>query len=169
MAQNNLGNALRRSVSERVGRRGSRRRSPPIARRLRSGRASGFRSTGRRPKRISAMRSWRWASGRAERCGWRRRSLPIAGRLRNARASGFRSHWAATFGSQGSAMMLIANRTNNASMAETRLSSFGQPLTPYDRVARSDAAAEFDAQLRTAQAICDRFKHTSGHDYRTPR
>ncbi len=36
-----------RSASGRAGRRGSRRRSRPIARRWRSGRASGFRSTGR--------------------------------------------------------------------------------------------------------------------------
>ncbi len=47
MTQNNLGNALGRSASGRAGRRGSRRRSRPIARRWRNGRASGFRSTGR--------------------------------------------------------------------------------------------------------------------------
>ena len=39
--------ARERSASGRAGRRGSRRRSRPIARRWRSGRASGFRSTGR--------------------------------------------------------------------------------------------------------------------------
>ena len=39
--------ALQRSASGRAGRRGSRRRSRPIARRWRNGRASGFRSTGR--------------------------------------------------------------------------------------------------------------------------
>ncbi len=47
MTQNNLGNALRRSGSGRAGRRGSRRRSRPIARRWRNRRASGFRSIGR--------------------------------------------------------------------------------------------------------------------------
>ena len=55
--QNNLGNALGGSASGRAGRRGSRRRSRPIARRWRNGRASGFRSTGRRRRTISAMRS----------------------------------------------------------------------------------------------------------------
>ncbi len=39
--------ALRRLGSGRAARRGWRRRSPPIARRSRSGRASGCRSTGR--------------------------------------------------------------------------------------------------------------------------
>ena len=67
------------------------RRSRPIAPRSRSGRASGFRSNGRRRRTISAMRSWRSASGRAGRRGSRRRSPPIARRSRNVRASGFRS------------------------------------------------------------------------------
>ena len=44
--------ALERSASGRAGRRGSRRRSPPIARRWRRGRASGFRSNGRRASAI---------------------------------------------------------------------------------------------------------------------
>ena len=48
--------ALKRSARGRAGRRGSRRRSRPIARRWRNGRASGFRSTGRRRRTISAMR-----------------------------------------------------------------------------------------------------------------
>ena len=45
--QNNLGNALRGLASGRAGRRGWRRRWPPIARRWRKGRASACRSTGR--------------------------------------------------------------------------------------------------------------------------
>ncbi len=49
--------ASRRSASGRAGRRGSKRRSRPIARRSRNGRASGFRSTGRRRRTISALRS----------------------------------------------------------------------------------------------------------------
>ena len=48
MTQNNLGNALCDAwASGRAGRRGWRRRSPPIARRWRNGRASACRSTGR--------------------------------------------------------------------------------------------------------------------------
>ena len=89
--QNNLGAALARSASGRAGRRGSRRRSRPFARRWRRGRASGFRSTGRRRRTISAMRSRRSASGRAGRRGSRRRSRPFARRWRSGRASGFRS------------------------------------------------------------------------------
>ena len=46
------------SASGRAGRRSSRRRSRPIARRWRNARASGFRSTGRRRRTISALRSW---------------------------------------------------------------------------------------------------------------
>ena len=78
--QNNLGIALGGSASGRAGRRGSRRRSRPIARRWRNGRASGFRSTGRRRRTISAMRLRGSASGRAGRRGSRRRSRPIARR-----------------------------------------------------------------------------------------
>ena len=89
--QNNLGNALRRWASGRAGRRGWRRRSRPIARRWRKGRASGCRSTGRRRRTTSATRSERLASGRAGRRGWRRRSRPTARRWRKGRASGCRS------------------------------------------------------------------------------
>ena len=83
---------FRRSASGRAGRRGSRRRSRPIARRWRSGRASGCRSTGRGRRTISAMRFERSASGRAGRRGSRRRSRPIARRWRSGRASGCRSN-----------------------------------------------------------------------------
>ncbi len=44
-----------RSASGRAGRRGSRRRSRPIARRCRNGRASGFRSTGRRASGVKGV------------------------------------------------------------------------------------------------------------------
>ena len=89
--QNNLGNALRRSASGRAGRRGSRRRWRPIARRWRNGRASGFRSTGRDAEQSRHCARERSASGRAGRRGLRRRWRPIARRWRNGRASGFRS------------------------------------------------------------------------------
>ncbi len=39
--------------------------------------------------------------------------------LEERRASGFRSDWAASFGNQGVALMLIADRTNDAALAET--------------------------------------------------
>jgi tetratricopeptide (TPR) repeat protein len=45
--QTNLGTALQALGAREAGRHGSRRRSPPFARRWRRGRASGFRSTGR--------------------------------------------------------------------------------------------------------------------------
>ena len=58
MTQNNLGNALSSArASARAGRRGWRRRSPPIARRWRNGPASACRSTGPRRRTISATRS----------------------------------------------------------------------------------------------------------------
>ena len=57
VTQNNLGNALSRSGSGRAGRRGWRRRSPPTARRWRSGPASGCRSTGRGRRTTWAPRS----------------------------------------------------------------------------------------------------------------
>ena len=90
-AQNNLGLRSKASGSGRAGRRGSRRRSRPIAPRWRKRRASGFRSTGRRRRPISALRSQASASGRAGRRGSSRRWRPIAPRWRNSRASGFRS------------------------------------------------------------------------------
>ena len=92
MTQNNLGTALSSArASGRAGRRGWRRRSRPSARRWRKARASGCRSTGRRPRTTSAPRFERSGSGRAGRRGWRRRSRPTARRWRNGRASGCRS------------------------------------------------------------------------------
>ena len=66
MTQNNLGNAL--SSARRAGERhrsGWRRRSTPIARRCRSGPASGCRCSGRRRRTTSATRFRGSASGRA--------------------------------------------------------------------------------------------------------
>ena len=68
-----------------------RRRSRPIVRRWRKGRASACRSNGRRRRTTSATRSRRSASARAGRRGWRRRSRPIARRWRKGRASACRS------------------------------------------------------------------------------
>ena len=91
MTQNNLGTALQ-TLGERES--GTARLEEAVAAyraALEEGRASGFRSNGRRRRTISAMRSERSASGRAGRRGSRRRSRPIARRWRNGRASGFRS------------------------------------------------------------------------------
>ena len=65
MTQNNLGNALQGWASGRAGRRGWRRRSPPIARRSRNGPASGCRLEGGAAQ----------ARALAPRCSRRRRSL----------------------------------------------------------------------------------------------
>jgi tetratricopeptide (TPR) repeat protein len=84
MTQMNLGNALMRLGERESG-------TARLARRWRNGRASGFRSSGRGRRTISAVRSRRSASGRAGRRGSRRRPRPIARRWRNRPASGFRS------------------------------------------------------------------------------
>ena len=110
--QNNLGNALRRSASGRAGRRASRRRSRPIARR------------------------------------WRR-----------GRASGFRFEWAASFGNQGVAMMLIADRTNDGALAETAVSADRDSLRDVRDRRRSSNGRQYSrSNCRSAQAIRDRLK-----------
>ena len=118
-AQINLGIALERSASGRAGRRGSRRRSRPIARRWRNIRASGFRSTGRRRRTISAMRSL--TLGERE-SGTEKLEEAVAA-YRAALEERTRDRvpldWAESFGNQGVAMMLIADRTNDGALAET--------------------------------------------------
>ena len=67
--------------------------------------------------------------------------------------------WAASFGNQGFAMMLIADRTNDDAMAET---AFRQIQTAVrDAAIRATSRLgrpNFEAQLPKAQAIRDRLK-----------
>jgi len=88
--QNNLG-----AVLETLGQResGTARLEEAVKayRAARRGRESGFRSTRRRRRTISAMRSVRSVCARAGRRGSKRRLRPIARRWRRGRESGFRS------------------------------------------------------------------------------
>ena len=118
MTQNNLGDALGRSVSGRAGRRGSRRRLRPIARRWRSTRervpldwaatqnnlGNALRTLGERESGTARLEE-AVAAYRAALEERTRERVPL--------------EWAASYGSQGVAMMLIADRTNDAAMAKT--------------------------------------------------
>jgi hypothetical protein len=66
--------------------------------------------------------------------------------------------WARSFGNQGVAMMLIADRTNDGALAET---AAAQIQTAYQTLRdRGDEyqSTQFQSQLTKAQAIRDRLK-----------
>jgi hypothetical protein len=66
--------------------------------------------------------------------------------------------WAATFGNQGFAMILIADRAKDRVMAETALQQIHDAIETLRSGGQEEWAAEFEAQLPKAQAIRDRLK-----------
>jgi hypothetical protein len=66
--------------------------------------------------------------------------------------------WAASFGGQGAAMMLIADRTNDAAMAETAVQQIEAAYETLRDGGDDYLSAQFQAQLTKAQAIRDRLK-----------
>ena len=124
--------ALERSASGRAGRRGWRRRWRRIARRWRKRRASGFRSTGRRRRTISATRSRRSASGRAGRRGWRRRWRPIARRWRKTRER-VPLDWATTQNNLGNALSRLGERESGTAQLEEAVAAYRAALEEKTR------------------------------------
>ena len=125
--------ALNVSASGRAGRRGSRRRSRPIARRWRNRRASGFRSTGRRRRHNLGTA----LAELGERESGTARLEEAVAAYREALEERTRERvpldWAASLGNQGVAMMLIADRTNDRALAETA----AQQIETADETLRS--------------------------------
>jgi hypothetical protein len=66
--------------------------------------------------------------------------------------------WAATFGNQGLAMMVIADRTNDGALAETAVTQVAVAYETMRDGGHSQGAAMFKADLTKAQAIRDRLK-----------
>jgi hypothetical protein len=64
--------------------------------------------------------------------------------------------WAATTGNRGVAMMQIADRTNDAAMAETAVAQIESAYAMLRDGGPEAWAAEFQAQLPKAQTIRDR-------------
>ena len=90
--QNNLGNALQMLGEREIGTARLEEAVAAYRAALEERTRERVRSTGRRRRTISALRSGRSASGRAGRRGSRRRSRPIARRSWSGRASGSRSN-----------------------------------------------------------------------------
>ncbi len=115
-------------MSGRAGRRGSRRRSPPIARRWRNERASGFRSTGRRRRAISASRFGRLgeresgtarleeavAAYRAALEEWTRERVPL--------------DWAATQNNLGNALRTLGERESGTARLDEAVAAYRAAL-----------------------------------------
>ena len=66
--------------------------------------------------------------------------------------------WAASFGNQGIAMMLIADRTRDAALADTALRQIEAALDATRAGGDEWRAANLQTQLTKAQAIRDRLK-----------
>jgi len=67
-------------------------------------------------------------------------------------------NWAASFGNQGVALMLIADRTNDASVAETAVQQIETAYETTRAGGDEQLSAVFEAQLPKARAIRDRLK-----------
>jgi tetratricopeptide (TPR) repeat protein len=70
--------------------------------------------------------------------------------------------WAESTGNQGVAMMVIADRTNDAALAEAAVRQIEAAYEATPSGGDEPLAADFHAQLQTAQAIRDRLKGRSG-------
>jgi tetratricopeptide (TPR) repeat protein len=68
------------------------------------------------------------------------------------------AHWAMSFGNQGVAMMLMADRTNDGAMAETALKQIQIALDSLSESRDDRSSIYFRAQLPRALAIRDRLK-----------
>ena len=152
-AQNNLGTALELSASGRAGRRGSSKRSRPIAQRFRNEHASGFRSSGRRHRTILAMRSGARRArepDRAARGGGR--SLSCGARGIHARAGSPRL--GGELRRAGIAMMLIADRTADGMLAETAVrqieAAYETRATAATRLGRQASRRNYPRRGRSA-------------------
>ena len=66
--------------------------------------------------------------------------------------------WASTFGDQGVAMSLIADRTNDSALSETAVAQIAAAYATVRDGGHETWAAMFQAQLPKAQAIRDRLK-----------
>ena len=79
-------------------------------------------------------------------------------RLKEERARRVPLSWAASFGSQGIAMMLIADRTNDGPWRKTAFQQIQTAVETERSGGQKQWAAYFEAQLPKAQAIRDRLK-----------
>ena len=120
-------------ASGRAGRRGWRRRSPPIARRWRNGRASGCRSTGRRRRTTSATRFRR--SGERE-SGTARLEEAVAA-YRAALEERTRERvpldWAGTQNNLGNALSTLGERESGTARLEEAVAAYRAALEERTR------------------------------------
>jgi hypothetical protein len=66
--------------------------------------------------------------------------------------------WAATTGNEGFAFALIANRINNAAMAETAVQQMQTAIETLRSGGQDRWATKLQAQLNKAESIRDRLK-----------
>ena len=108
----------KRSVISRGKVRPCRRRSTPIARRCRSGPASGCRSTGRRRRTTSAPRFRGSASGRAAPSGLQEAVDAYRAALQERTRERVPLDWATTQNNLGNALFSLAVRTHDRAKLE---------------------------------------------------
>ena len=132
MTQNNLGNALQRSGSGRAGRRGSRRRSRPTARRWRNGRANACRSMG-----DDAEQSRRCAPNARERESGTARLEEAVAAFRAALEERTRERvpldWAMTQNNLGAALRTLGERESGTARLEEAVAAYRAALEERTR------------------------------------
>ena len=152
---------FRRSASGRAGRRGWRRRSRPIARRWRNGRASGCRSTGRGRRTTSATRSGR--SGERE-SGTARLEEAVAA-YRAALEERTRERvpldWAMTQNNLGNALRTLGERESGTARLEEAVAAYRAALEETDARARAARLGD-DAEQPRQRALDARASGRAG-------
>jgi hypothetical protein len=69
-----------------------------------------------------------------------------------------RGQWARSFGNEGIALMLLAERRGNAGMAETALSQINTAFETMRDGGNAPSAAYYEARLPRARAIVARLR-----------
>ena len=145
--------ARRRSASGRAGRRGWRRRWRPIARRWRNRRASGCRSTGRRRRTISAMRSQTLGERESGTARLEEAVAAYRAALEERTRERVPLDWATTQNNLGNALRALGERESGTARLEEAVAAYRAALEEQtrERVPLDWAAT----QNNLGTALCD--------------
>ena len=145
--------ACERSASARAGRRGWRRRSRPIARRWRNGRASACRSTGRRRRTTSATRFETLGERESGTARLEEAVAAYRAALEERTRERVPLDWATTQNNLGNALWTLGERESGTARLEEAVAAYRAALRGTD--ARAGAARLGDDAEQSRQRACD--------------